>query len=306
MATPAPLPLDTQHEDIVHDAQFNYYGNRLATASSDKTIKVFEIGESSQTHLADLKGHEGPVWQVAWAHPKFGNIIASGSYDRRVLVWKETAANAWSNIYQYSGHELSVNSIAWAPHEFGLCLACASSDGTVSVHTYKESNTWDVVKFPAHQIGVNAVSWAPAVAPVSLISAAAPAAPAPKRLVSGGCDNLVKIWKFNEQENSWAPEEHILEEHKDWVRDVAWAPNIGLPTSIIASCSQDNTVVIWTQEDPSAAWVPKPLPKFGDVVWRVSWSITGNILAVSGGDNKITMWKENLDGEWKCITTLDD
>ncbi|KAF3851436.1 hypothetical protein F7725_013208 [Dissostichus mawsoni] len=26
---------------------------------------------------------------------------------------------------------------------------------------------------------------------------------------------------------------------------------------------------------------------FNDVVWHVSWSITGNILAVSGGDNKV-------------------
>ena len=30
------------------------------------------------------------------------------------------------------------------------------------------------------------------------------------------------------------------------------------------------------------------LKKFGDVVWHVSWSVTGNILAVSGGDNKVS------------------
>ena len=28
--------------------------------------------------------HEGPVWQLSWAHPKFGNILASCSYDRKV------------------------------------------------------------------------------------------------------------------------------------------------------------------------------------------------------------------------------
>jgi len=28
--------------------------------------------------------HEGPVWQVAWAHPKYGSILASCSYDRKV------------------------------------------------------------------------------------------------------------------------------------------------------------------------------------------------------------------------------
>lgn len=32
--------------------------------------------------------------------------------------------------------------------------------------------------------------------------------------------------------------EEKLEGHTDWVRDVAWAPSIGLPLSRIASCSQ--------------------------------------------------------------------
>jgi protein transport protein SEC13 len=50
----------------------------------------------------------------------------------------------------------------------------------------------------------------------------------------------------------------------------------------------------------------KVLPKFPDVVWRVSWSITGNILSVAGGDNKVTLWKEGLDSEWKCISTLTE
>ena len=30
--------------------------------------------------------HEGPVWQVSWAHPKYGSILASCSYDRKVSL----------------------------------------------------------------------------------------------------------------------------------------------------------------------------------------------------------------------------
>jgi len=33
-------------------------------------------------------------------------------------------------------------------------------------------------------------------------------------------------------------EEQKLDAHHDWVRDVAWAPSVGLQRSIIASCSQ--------------------------------------------------------------------
>lgn len=42
---------------------------------------------------------------------------------------------------------------------------------------------------------------------------------------------------FREEEGQWV-EDQKLEGHSDWVRDVAWAPSIGLPKSVIASCSQ--------------------------------------------------------------------
>lgn len=206
-------------------------------------------------------------------------------------------------IYEFS-HDSSVNSVCWAPHEFDLTLACASSDATVSILSHKGNNVWDIQKIQAHSIGVNSVSWAPSVSPGSLIGSSAPQLV--RRIVTGGCDNLVKVWRFSEADNLWILEEPALEPHTDWVRDVAWAPNIGLPFSTIASCSQDGTVAIWTQEHNSTIWNKKTLPKFPDVVWRVSWSVTGNILAVSGGDNKVTLWKETLDGDWNCISTLDE
>jgi protein transport protein SEC13 len=132
-----------------------------------------------------------------------------------------------------------------------------------------------------------------------------------------------------------------LEGHTDWVRDVAWAPNIGLPRSYIATASQvdfiflyfssfnlqrmqDKTVLIWTKDTPTSPWVKTaldpslstlsppaggaipatPAGKFPDVVWRVSWSLAGNILAVSCGDGKVTLWKENLKGVWECVSDM--
>ena len=47
-------------------------------------------------------------------------------------------------------------------------------------------------------------------------------------------------------------------------------------------------MIIWRKnEEEGSKWVPHILQKFSDVVWHVSWSITGNILAVSGADNKV-------------------
>ncbi|OLY77850.1 Protein transport protein SEC13 [Smittium mucronatum] len=163
----------------------------------------------------------------------------------------------------------------------------------------------------AHPSGVNSVSWAPITAlcalpgssPNSLI----------KQIASGGCDNLVKIWTFSNENNDYELT-HTLSGHSEWVRDVAFAPNIGLGCMYLASCSQDRTVLLWYQEinssdaSTSSTWVQKPLSlqPFADVVWRVSWSLSGNILAVSCGNNQITLWKENLSGDWENITQLDE
>jgi len=55
-------------------------------------------------------------------------------------------------------------------------------------------------------------------------------------------------------------------------------------------CVQDCQVFVWTVDVTTGSynWTPKLLHKFNDVVWHLSWSVTGNILAVSGGDNKVT------------------
>jgi protein transport protein SEC13 len=123
---------------LQHDAQLDYYGKRLATCSSDRTVKVFDVvGEGQRTTGGHtLKGcvlylfgpcfelngfmhiyiysHTGPVWQVAWAHPKYGNILASCSYEGKVLIWKEqqggSGVGGWIKIKEHTLHTASGNS----------------------------------------------------------------------------------------------------------------------------------------------------------------------------------------------------
>ena len=70
---------------------------------------------------------------------------------------------------------------------------------------------------------------------------------------------------------------------------------------------KDKTVIIWTQNAPGQSWqkqLLKPEP-FPDTVWRVSWSLSGGILAVSCGDNKVTLWREGLKGEWENVHQVE-
>ncbi|XP_051114751.1 protein transport protein SEC13 homolog B-like [Andrographis paniculata] len=295
-----PQKIETGHDAVVHDVTMDYYGKRVATASSDATIKIVGVNNNSSQHLATLSGHQGPVWQVTWAHPKFGSLLASCSYDGKVIIWKEGNQNEWSQ-FQVLYHTSSVNSIAWAPHELGLCLACGSSDGNISIYTSQPDGSWDMTKIDqAHPVGVTSVTWAPPTAPGALVGSGM--LEPIQKLASGGCDNTVKVWKL--YNGSWKMDCFpALQMHSDWVRDVAWAPNLGLPKSTIASASQDGTVVVWTVAKEGDQWVGKVLNDFKSPVWRVSWSLTGNLLAVASGDNNITLWNEAVDGVWKEATT---
>ena len=258
--------------------------------------------------------HEGAVWCVSWAHPKFGTLLASSSYDGRVHIYRESPGQTpsqppvWSLVFSSTIHTASVNMVAWAPPELGCLLACASSDGNVSVLEFRD-NQWGHTMFQAHGVGVNAVSWAPAGVPGAMLrkdGGAGSGGPV-RRFATGGSDNAVKIWEWSQQAQNYENVAVLPNGHADWVRDVAWSPTL-LSKTYIASASQDKTVRIWTSINPADpnAWTLSKTLNFDAVLWRVSWSLSGNILAVSGGDNKVTLWKEDLRGEWEMVREVTE
>jgi len=222
-------------------------------------------------------------------------------------VWKEVAEGVWHPVFTSPPglHTASVNACAWAPHELGLLLAAGSSDGCISFTTCAQDGSWSPTKVErAHLLGVTSVSWAPPQPPGSLVAAGS-GAPLVRRLASGGCDNAVKVWGFSDARGGWV-EEHVLKGHADWVRDVAWAPNLGMPRNTIASAGQDGKVLIWTQADANGPWTSTLLADFRTVVWRVSWSAFGNVLAVADGSNNVSLWKEGPDGAWAQLADAPD
>jgi nucleoporin SEH1 len=114
----------TSHQDLIHDLSYDYYGTRIATCSSDQSIKIW-YSSPSLPHLfpsplssiidhherdlvdnewklsASWKAHSGSVWKVCWAHPEFGQIVASCSFDRSVIVWEEEEPG---KVWQVSAH----------------------------------------------------------------------------------------------------------------------------------------------------------------------------------------------------------
>jgi len=295
--------VDTGHEDQIHDCQFDFYGTRLATASSDKSIRIFEVNNDKTTYLTSFTTHDGPVWQLSWAHPKFGPILASAGFDKKVIIHQEQNDGSWRPIKVFEDFQTSVNTVQFAPAEFGLVLACGCSDGKISI-IYNQGNEWEKYNFEAFPSGVNSLSWAPSSDMGSLICepSAAEKNERKKRLVAAGNGNDVHIYE-EVSHGDWKAEKE-LKGHTDWVRSVAWAPSTGLNRDIIASCDHNGEVRVWTKQ-AGVEWESTILRQFSFPLWDVSWSVTGNVLSVSGGDNNVSLWRQLPDGTWKCISDAD-
>jgi WD40 repeat protein len=71
------------HADSVTSVAFSHDDKRVASASSDQTVKIWDA--ASGKCLQTLQGHADSVTSVAFSHDD--KRVASASYDRTVKIW---------------------------------------------------------------------------------------------------------------------------------------------------------------------------------------------------------------------------
>jgi nucleoporin SEH1 len=111
---------------------------REGTWSVEDDWKVRRQSTSPCILLTCSQAHDAAVTKVSWAHPEFGSIIASSSFDRTVKVWEQTSytdadpqlngtsgsssSSRWVERTVLVDAKSTVRGVEFSPPTFGLKL----------------------------------------------------------------------------------------------------------------------------------------------------------------------------------------
>ncbi|KAL9653453.1 hypothetical protein ABK040_002088 [Willaertia magna] len=118
------------HMDIIYSVNWNFDDTELISASSDGTVILWSAvfdNRNAKSKLISTFQHHCFVY-VAKFHPICGNVIVTGSYDKKVRIWHKETGKV---IKELEGHSSRISCIAF--DLTGTRMYTASGDGTIKV-----------------------------------------------------------------------------------------------------------------------------------------------------------------------------
>lgn len=232
------------HEGHVKGLAINSNGTLIASASSDKTIRLWDLKLGGK--FTTLQGHGDAVNGVAFSADD--TLLASGSGDKTIRLW-DVAANETRAVLQGHTDEIACVSFcgqllasgSWDKTlrlwdiEFGISravlqhddwvrdiavhdslIASVSKDG--NLYLWNPENSELLNQISAHEGGADGVSFSPDGA----------------LLATCGRDNLIKVWNVSDGKQI-----SVIEAHEKPILSIDFSG------AFLASGSGDNTVRVW-------------------------------------------------------------
>ncbi|KAJ2492051.1 hypothetical protein IWW37_001765 [Coemansia sp. RSA 2050] len=155
------------HEGAIYSTQYSGSGCLVASASFDKTVRVWDIGE--QKSVAILEGHQQSVFDIAWRDDSIA--LTSAAFDGTCIEWDIATKSATTQL-QCEG---LVQCVRYSTHNPRVVYA-GDSSGFISIHDTRQAQS--ATKLSNDGTMVNTIY----------------CFNDETRLVSGDCNGEIKMW----------------------------------------------------------------------------------------------------------------
>ncbi len=208
------------HTENIFDVAYNPTGDLLASASRDKSLRVWDVASGKQVFQS--MAHKNWVHSVAFSPD--GATLLSGGGDATIRVWDVAE---WQEIRQLPAHEITVDAIAFSSSQ-PLMASAGQYDPAVQLWS---TERWEpVLVLRGHEKVAGYGVFSLAMSPDGTL------------LASGGGDYTIRVWDIAAGSPTYGTSLAVLEGHSDWPDSLLFTPD---GATLISASDRDGTIRLW-------------------------------------------------------------